>query len=240
MRSIGDVATAPDGSTVNAYWGKQDRKRAVSPPGTGSDHESFVYHLDIPIAGLTYGGTFGTYHSGYEDLASLKIYDPKMSYADAAARVYNLMMLRLGDAVYPDIRLADDALALQRRLNAFGNGRGDEARRTHVVRVLEPHVVAFTQLAQSIDSAVDASSAAGNVESLKSLGELEFKIRSAFYAPGGLVGDAWQGSVLYNSDDSISTLPTLEKTLDAKTGQAALDQIVACFEKLPPLLVVQR
>ncbi len=239
-QSVADIATAPNGTSQAAYWAKQDPKRVVTPNGTGSDHESFEYHLNIPALGIAYAGVFGTYHSGYEDIASLRIFDPGMRYADAAASFYSVVTMRLADAVYPDIRYQADALAVQRRLNAFANGRDDEARRAKVVRTLQPYVNQFSALAANLDNAVDASSKTGNAQTLRSLGSLAFQIRMAFYTPGGIIGHPYQGSVLYNSDDTISTLPSLETTLDPKKGSAALSQLVAAFKKLPPILVVSR
>jgi hypothetical protein len=240
MRSVADSAVAPDGKTVNEYWTKQDPKRAISPPGTGSDHESFVYHLNIPAAGLDYASVFGTYHSAYEDLASLKIFDPQMQYQDAAARLYGLMVLRLADAPYPDIRLNADAQAMQRRLNAFANGRGHEHRRATVAHAMQPYLDRFARQTASIDGAADQYAQNGDLAALKNLLALSIQIRQAFYSPRGIPGYGWQGSVLYNSDDNISTLPSLEATLDPKHGDAALKQILACFQRLPPMLVVSR
>ena len=240
LRSVADTAIAPDGKTVSEYWAKQDRKRAISAMGTGSDHESFQYHLNIPSVSIIYGGVFGTYHSGYEDISSLKIFDPGMRYADAAARLYNLITMRLADAPYPDIKLHLDALAMQRRLNAFANGRGDESLRRRVVRTLQPLVDKFAQLTASVDDSIDQSLADGNMTALAGQRALAFQIRSAFYSPRGVPGDAYQGSIMYNSDDTISTLPSLETTLDAKRGKEALDQLVRAFHRLPPLLLVSR
>ncbi|HEV2879161.1 MAG TPA: hypothetical protein VGW96_06210, partial [Candidatus Eremiobacteraceae bacterium] len=240
MKSVTDAAIAPNGKTLSEYWGKQDPKRAITAMGTGSDHESFQYHLNIPSASIFYGGVFGTYHSGYEDIASLKVFDPGMRYADAAARLYNVITLRLADAPYPDIQLHLDALAVERRLNAFANARGDEALRRRVAHTLQPYVDKFAQLSESVDQAVDQSVAYSNMSSLTNLRALTIQIRSAFYSPRGIPGEPWQGSVLYNSDDVISTLPSLETTLDPKNGKAALDQLVATFQKLPPLLLVSR
>jgi N-acetylated-alpha-linked acidic dipeptidase len=240
MKSVADAAIAPNGKTLSEYWSKQDPKRAITAMGTGSDHESFQYHLNIPSASIFYGGVFGTYHSGYEDIASLKVFDPGMRYADAAARLYNVITLRLADAPYPDIQLHLDALAVERRLNAFANARGDEALRRRVAHTLQPYVDKFAQLSESVDQAVDQSVAYSNMSSLTNLRALTIQIRSAFYSPRGIPGEPWQGSVLYNSDDVISTLPSLEATLDPKNGKAALDQLVATFQKLPPLLLVSR
>ena len=240
LRSVADAAIAPDGKTVSEYWAKQDPKRAITAMGTGSDHESFQYHLNIPSVGIFYGGVFGTYHSGYDDIASLKIFDPGMRYADAAARLYNLITLRLADAPYPDIQLHLDALAMERRLNAFANERGDESLRRKVAHTLQPLVDKFARLSASVDEAADQAVASGNLTALASMRANMVQIRSAFYSPSGVPGDPYQGSILYNSDDTISTLPSLETTLNPKRGQAALDQLVAAFHKLPPLLLVSR
>ncbi len=240
MQSVADVAIAPNGQTLAQYWSKQDPKRVIAPNGTGSDHESFEYHLNVPSLGFTYAGVFGTWHSAYDDISSLRVYDPGLNFADAAARLYGVVTLRLADAIYPDIRFSADARAVQRRLNAFANGRDHEARRSYVVRTLQPYVTQFANLAANLDDAVDASSQNGNEAALRNLSALAFKIRMAFYTPHGIIGQPWQGSVLYNSDDVISTLPSLDKTLDPKTGKAALDQLVAAFSKLPPILIVSR
>ncbi len=237
-RSVANVATAPDGSPVIAYWKKQDATLAVGSLGEGSDHESFTYHLGIPSSGIAYAGIFGTYHSAYDDPQSLRVLDPGMRYADAAARFYTIEMLRLADAPYPDIRLSDLAQALQRRLNTFANGAGDETRRTVVVRALQPQIARFARLAASIDSSVDESAASNNLDELEKVRALAFGIRATFYAPAGIPGQSWQGSLMYNYDDVISTLPSLETTLDPKLGDAALNQLVASFEGLPPLFFI--
>jgi len=240
LQSVADGAIAPNGKTLSAYWAKQDPKRAITAMGTGSDHESFQFHLNIPSLSIYYGGVFGTYHSGYDDIASLKILDPGMRYADAAARLYNLITLRLADAPYPDIQLHLDALAMQRRLSAFANGRGDESVRRNVVRTLQPLVDKFARLSASVDEAADQAVATGNLFALANMRAGMIQIRSAFYSASGVPGDPYQRSILYNSDDTISTLPSLETTLDPKRGKAALDQLVAAFHKLPPLLIVSR
>lgn len=238
LRDVASVASAPDGSPVAQYWSRQDKLQTVTTPGTGSDHEPFTYHEGIPSSGMTYYGVFGTYHSAYDNPASLRVLDPGMRFADAAARYDTVLMLRLADAPYPDLRLSDLASALQRRLNAFANGKTDEARRTDVVRALEPQLARFTRFAEAIDAAADATAATGNLSALASMRRLAFQVRSYFYDPKGLPGSPWQGSVLYNSDDTISTLPSLETTLDPKAGAAALAQIEAAFARVPPVLFI--
>ena len=108
------------------------------------------------------------------------------------------------------------------------------------MHTLQPLVDKFARLSASVDEAADQAVASGNLTALASMRANLVEIRSAFYSPSGIPGDPYQGSILYNSDDTISTLPSLETTLSPKRGKAALDQLVAAFHKLPPLLLVSR
>lgn len=237
IRSVAKMARAPDGTPLDTYWSAQDRRQTVRPPGNGSDYESFIYHANVAAMGASYFGVFGTYHSAYDDLASLKIFDPGMRYAQAAARTTSLMVLRLADAPYPDVRLSALANAMQRRLNAFANARDQEARRATVVRVLQPGVSDFQRLAVRIDSAADDAAASGDPRLLAALRAETLQIRFGFYAPDGIPGDSWHRSLIYSSEDSSSVLPSLDMTIDPKQGDAALRQLQAAFGSQPRLIV---
>jgi N-acetylated-alpha-linked acidic dipeptidase len=236
IRSSASAALAPDKGTLRAYWRTQDPKLSVFAPGFGSDHETFTYHLGIPSAGAAYAGEFGTYHSAYDDPASLRVFDPGMRYADAAARYFSVVMLRLADAPYPDVRLSDLASAVQRRLNAFVNA-ADDPRRDAVYERLEPYAQQFSRLAAAVDLSAAQSAASDDLQALGPLRRLSFEIRAKFYARQGIPGNRWQGSLLYNGGSEAATLPSLEATLDPKLGDAALDQLVGAFASLPPLLL---
>ena len=231
VHSLGDVATAPNGKTVNDYWMAQDKHQVVQAPGTGSDHEPFLYYENIPSIGYIYAGAFGTWHSAYDNLASLKVFDPGMRYANAAARVTNLTVLRLADAQLPDVNVADLALGLQRRLNAFANARGDEARRIAVTRTLQPYVVDLVAKTSAADAQAQSALAAGDLATVRAFTAKARNFRNAFFAPQGITGDSWHRTLLYNSDDNISELPTLDFTLAPKTGDAELRLLVRALQR---------
>ncbi|MBC5808044.1 MAG: hypothetical protein DLM53_01320 [Candidatus Eremiobacter antarcticus] len=237
MLSVAKMARGHDARPLDEYWTAQDRKPEVLSLGNGSDHESFAYHANVAAMGASYYGIFGTYHSAYDDLASLKIFDPGMRYAQAAARATSLLVLRLADAPYPDVRLAALARAMQHHLNAFANARDQEARRATVAEALQPGVSAFQQLALRIDKAADDGATSGNDNLWAALRATTLSIRSAFYEPRGVPGDSWQRSLLYSSDDASPVLPSLDITLDPKLGDAALRQLQAAFEREPHLIV---
>ncbi|HTA39900.1 MAG TPA: M28 family peptidase, partial [Candidatus Acidoferrales bacterium] len=151
---LSDATTAvngPSGTPLSQYWIAQDPKKAVMDIGGGSDHEPFVYHENIPGAGAGFGGPFGTYHSAYDDPASLSLLDPGYHRSTAAARYTSMVVLRLADAAYPDLRLTDLANAIRDRLAAFGKEKGEDARRAAVLALLGPDAEAFALTAKALD-----------------------------------------------------------------------------------------
>lgn len=201
VRDAAGAAIAPDGKTLRGYWRAQDPKLPVGAIGGGSDHEPFVYHEGLPAAGAGYGGAFGTYHSAYDDPASLRIFDPGMREADAAARYTGLLVLRLADATYPDIRLGDLASAVQKRIT--------DAK----AAALLSQAQAFTAAANALDA--DAAAAVQSGDAARARAD-QVRLRSAeaaFFQPDATT---WSRSLLYSvSGYKSDIVPTLEKSPDA-------------------------
>jgi N-acetylated-alpha-linked acidic dipeptidase len=228
LRDAASAVRAPDGQLLDAYWKAQDPKEAVDPMGGGSDHEPFVYHEGLPGAGAGFGGPFGTYHSAYDDPASLRIFDPGMHRAAAAARYTAMVVLRLADATYPDLRLADLANELSARVTAFSKTQGNDARRATVSKELVDDAQAFLQAANALDARADAAIERGDAATAAS----EYAhFRAAEDAFFDSAAKTWQRSLLYSvSGYSSGTLPTLEDTLSSSTGDAALQKLDAAFK----------
>ncbi|MDQ2873246.1 MAG: M28 family peptidase [Candidatus Eremiobacteraeota bacterium] len=227
LRDAADAAHAPNGEMLDAYWRAQDPKMAVDPIGGGSDHEPFVYHENLPGAGAGYGGPFGSYHSAYDDVASLRIFDPGMRRAAAAARYSSMVVLRLADASYPDLRLTDLAQTLAARITQFAGEKGETARRATVASTLELAANDFVVAAKALDARADADVARGDETAAAS--ELA-KLRAAERAFYDSATTKWQRSLLYDvSGYSSTTLPTLETTLDSN-GEPAQHALEAAFK----------
>lgn len=217
LRAAASAVRAPDGRKLDAYWKAQDPKMTVTPIGGGSDHEPFVYHEGLPGAGAGFGGPFGTYHSAYDDIASLRIFDPGMHRAAAAARYTSMVVLRLADAQYPDLRLADLADQLSKRVTAFGKSA-----------LLTADAQAFLQAANALDARADADVERGDAAAAAT----EYKrFRAAEDAFFDAHSSAWQRSLLYSvSGYTSGVLPTLEDTQSSTTGDAALKKLDAAFK----------
>ena len=197
MRDAATAAIAPDGKTLSAYWHAQDAKQVVGAMGGGSDHEPFVYHEGLPGAGAGFGGAFGTYHSAYDDPSSLRLLDPGMHEAEAAARYTGLLVLRLANASYPDLRLTDLAQAVQQRIT--------EAKAS----ALRPQAQAFTAAAQALDADADAAVQSGDTARASAD---QAKLRAAEAAFFNINAATWNRSILYATSGKFDILPDLEKS----------------------------
>lgn len=196
LRDVANVAIAPDGTLLRQYWYAQDPQLSVERTGGGSDHEPFVYHEGLPAAGAAYGGPFGTYHSAYDDPASLHILDPGMRYAVAAARYTTLVVLRLANATYPDLRLSDLATAVQQRVA----GAHDTA--------LLFEAMQFSEAAKALDADADAAVAAG--DAARAAADQQ-RLRSAEAAFFNINAPEWNRSLLYSPTSAdAAVLPTLQ------------------------------
>jgi N-acetylated-alpha-linked acidic dipeptidase len=205
MRDTASAAIAPNGSALGAYWHRQDASEAVDPAGAGSDHEPFVYHEGLPAAGAGYGGPFGTYHSAYDNPASLRILDPGMRDADAAARYTGLIVLRLANATYPDLRLGDLATAVGKRIV--------DAKATALIADAQ----AFAAAAKALDADADAAVQSG--DAARALADQQ-RLRSAETAFFNVNATTWNRSLLYDpAGTSAVSLPSLGTT----AGNAAID-----------------
>ncbi|HEY8298631.1 MAG TPA: M28 family peptidase [Candidatus Baltobacteraceae bacterium] len=228
LRDAATAVRAPDGRMLDAYWHDQDSKRAVEAIGGGSDHEPFVYHENLPGAGAGFGGPFGTYHSAYDDPSSLRLFDPGMHRAASIARYTSVVVMRLADATYPDLRLGDVAQTLADRIAIFAKATDAPARRATVAADLGAQSAAFVTAAKALDARADADLARGDAAAAAAdYGSLR-AAEGAFYDASTA---KWQRSLLYDvSGYASTTLPTLETTLDASGGDAALRQLDDAFK----------
>jgi N-acetylated-alpha-linked acidic dipeptidase len=227
LRDTTTAVNAPDSITsLDKYWQSEDPKREVDAIGGGSDHEPFVYHENIPALAGAYGGPFGTYHSAYDDPASLAVFDPGMHRAAAAARFTSMAVLRLADAEYPDLRLTSLARTLRSRLDAFAGAKGDEVRREQVAQVLIPDADAFAIAAVALDARADAAIASGDTAAAAATYARLRAAENAFFQPNS---SKWSRTMLYSvSGYAGGVLPSLDDALQPG-GDAAVATLHSAF-----------
>jgi N-acetylated-alpha-linked acidic dipeptidase len=77
-------------------WQHQPHGVTVRGPGGGSDFESFLYDAGVPVMEYGFGGVFGVYHSGFDDLKYAATQaDPDFINHRAVAQLVALTTMRL-------------------------------------------------------------------------------------------------------------------------------------------------
>jgi N-acetylated-alpha-linked acidic dipeptidase len=112
--------------TLWEKWRAQEGGVQIQPPGGGSDHEPFLDLVGIPVMETGFYGTFGVYHSSFDDLRYAQTQaDPNFVDHRAAAQLLALIAVRMSQnrlpynlaAYVPEMR---DALAHAGTSNGTG------------------------------------------------------------------------------------------------------------------------
>ena len=124
IRDVTKAVPAPQGGTVYEAWRKNSQvaNESVNPQetststfrspaaqarpdvpvgdlGSGSDYTVFLQHLGVPCTDIGSTGSYGVYHSTFDDFAWFKKFgDPDFLYEQEMARVFGLEAIRLANA----------------------------------------------------------------------------------------------------------------------------------------------
>jgi N-acetylated-alpha-linked acidic dipeptidase len=103
----------------------------LPPLGSGSDYTAFLDHLGIASFDFNFSGSYGVYHSVYDNFRWMDHYgDPGFLYHATAAKLWGLMAMRLASADILPLRFSTYARDLQVDLD---NLRRDVIRRARAM-----------------------------------------------------------------------------------------------------------
>ena len=125
LRDVAKAVPAPKGGTVYDNWKKENQpgaESAQSPTeaigdikripaaqskgdvpvgdlGSGSDYTVFLQHLGVPSADVSSTGSYGVYHSAFDNFNWFKKFgDPDFVYEQQMARIFGISIIRMADA----------------------------------------------------------------------------------------------------------------------------------------------
>ena len=221
MGAARDVPDPKAGGSVGASWESRQRTTwaqqtpidfnakqdatffpRLAPLGSGSDYTAFIDHLGIPSVDFSFSGSYGVYHSVYDNFRWMEMYgDPGFLYHAAAARLWGLMAMRLAGADVLPLRFSTYARDLQVDLD---NLRRDVVRRartpagadgkpaiagdfTQVLSALQE----FSAAGESVDRATDAALSSGDAAAMRRVNDALVQVERAFLDPKGLPNRPW-------------------------------------------------
>ena len=86
----------------------------MHPLGSGSDYTVFLDHLGIPALDIGFSGSYGVYHSIYDDFTWMeKFGDPEFLTHTMAARLYTVLIMRAAAAEVLPLRFVPYGEALR-------------------------------------------------------------------------------------------------------------------------------
>ena len=89
----------PDFTANRAPNARVDNDVPVGDLGSGSDYSVFIQHLGVPSADMTSTGSYGVYHSVFDNFAWFKKFgDPTFVYEQQMARVFGVEALHMASA----------------------------------------------------------------------------------------------------------------------------------------------
>src|SRR5580698_6386286 len=125
LRDVAKAVPSPSGGTVYDNWKKENQpgaESAQSPTeaigdikripaaqskadvpvgdlGSGSDYTVFLQHLGVPSADVSSTGSYGVYHSAFDNFNWFKKFgDPDFLYEQQMARIFGISMIRMANA----------------------------------------------------------------------------------------------------------------------------------------------
>jgi N-acetylated-alpha-linked acidic dipeptidase len=250
VREVTKAAPSPKGGTVYEVWRAakekpqqmpqpdtmQDARRLpaaqtkgdvpVGDLGSGSDYTPFLQHLGVPATDMGSTGTYGVYHSVFDNFAWYKKFaDPQFVYSQQMARVLGIQVLRLAGAdVLPfdyenyGREIAAYIQAAQQKAERVFHGKGPSfAAATGAVR-------RFTK-AGAETTAARKKAGADSTRLNRALREAE----RALLLPEGLPKRPWFRHAIYApgryTGYAAVVIPGVNEAIDAGDLQQAQDQI---------------
>ena len=234
---IAKVVPSPKGGMLYADW-KGERPRGPAPPttktdepnvgnlGSGSDFTEFLDHSGVPATDVRSSGSYGVYHSAFDDFAWFKKFgDPNFLYSQEIARVTGLQVLRMADA---DV-LPYDYEVYAKEITKYLEAAQKKSSTT------------FGEKGPTFDAALAAGArfakAAAAVNELRAnppadpraLNTALRDTESALLLPNGLPRRPWFKHAIYAPADlrgySASVIPGVNEAIDRKDVGATAEQL---------------
>jgi N-acetylated-alpha-linked acidic dipeptidase len=213
-----------DSRHIPAAQGRSDVP--VGDLGSGSDYTAFLQHLGVPSADVSSSGSYGVYHSVFDNFAWFKKFgDPDFLYEQQMARVFGLEVVRMADAdVIPydyeeygkEINAYLDA-AHKRARDKFGEPALDFGPVNAAARHFE--VAGSKMLAKQKNPARD----------LARLNQTLLGTERALLVPQGLPRRPWYRHAIYAPGEytgyAAVVIPGVNEALDKGDSQKARQQL---------------
>jgi N-acetylated-alpha-linked acidic dipeptidase len=214
-QAAASVRDPRSGDSLLAAWEAHspERRAKVGTIVGATDYTAFQEHLGISCIDLAFGGSYGVYHSMYDDYFWMStIGDPGFRYGAALARLWSVMTWRLADAPLLPMRYSEYArkvLEHVREVEVMGSG-GRHALKLDSARAAAKR---WEQAATGFETAAAARSTGGP---FRAVNDLLMQVERSLTEPHGLVGRPFYRHLIYAPQPTYreEVLPRLWEAID--------------------------
>ncbi|HET6842544.1 MAG TPA: M28 family metallopeptidase [Candidatus Angelobacter sp.] len=254
VRDVTKQVPSPKGGTVYDVWRAEREKSEhrsvdtnqtrtanarvekdvpVGDLGSGSDYSVFIQHLGVPSSDITSNGSYGVYHSTFDNFAWFKKFgDPTFAYEQEMARIFGIEALHMASA---DVLPYDYAL-YGREIGAYIDAAKNKAQ--HMLGADAPD---FTAAANAAKRFADAGAKILAVqknppqESAR-LNQTLISAERALLMEKGLPNREWFKHAIYAPGQytgyAAVVIPGVNEAVDAKNASLTKEQLQVLADAL--------
>jgi N-acetylated-alpha-linked acidic dipeptidase len=254
VRDVTKAVASPKGGTVYEDWKKTStpegpstqspsesvsdsrRKPAaqvendvpVGDLGSGSDYTAFLQHLGVPSADMSSSGSYGVYHSTFDDFTWFKKFaDPDFVYEQEMARVFGLEVLRMADAEVLPYNYEEYGKEVEAYLDA-ARKRADNKLGAAVLDFETADKAARRFQAAGAKMLKSQENASGDVARLN---EILLAAERSLLIPNGLPHRPWYKHAIYAPGEytgyAAVVIPGVNEALDKGDAAQAREELAA-------------
>ena len=257
VREVTKHVPSPKGGTVYDVWKERQRSEQnrvpanIATPGTreanarvendvpvgdlgsGSDYSVFIQHLGVPSADMTSSGSYGVYHSAFDDFAWFKKFgDPTFVYEQEMARILGLEALHMASA---DV-LPYDYELYGKEISAYIDRAQEKAK-----QMLGSNAPGFSHASEAAKRFTDAGARVLAIQKnppqdTSRLNQTLIAAERAMLNPQGLPNRPWFKHVIYAPGQytgyAAVVIPGINEAIDAKDAPLTTQQIQVLTDTL--------
>jgi N-acetylated-alpha-linked acidic dipeptidase len=213
-----------------------DTNLADTRIGSGSDHTVFLNYVGVPVMGLGFEGSYGVYHSMYDDFYWMNHFgDPGYRYHTLMSNLWGVLALRLANADLLPFDFAAYADNVRQFVAELSKGKD----MSHLdLKPMLDEIREFENAGKKLDGALQQALASGPVDA-KVAAELNagmMQVERNWLNPDGIPGRPWFKHTLYGARFTYAhlELPGLTEAVEKQDWAEAEQQATIlrnCLEK---------
>jgi N-acetylated-alpha-linked acidic dipeptidase len=213
-----------------------DANLADTRIGSGSDHTVFLNYVGVPVMGLDFEGSYGVYHSMYDDFYWMNHFgDPGYRYHVLMSQLWGTLALRLANADLLPFDFAAYADNVRQFVAELSQGK--DMSQLDLKPMLD-QIHEFENAGKKLDGAVQQALASGKVDAkiAAGLNAGMMQVERNWLNPDGIPGRPWFKHTLYGARFTYAhlELPGLTEAVEKQDWATARQQAAIlrdCLEK---------